>query len=307
MDILNFGSLNIDFVYGVDEFIRPGETKLSDRLSIFCGGKGLNQSIAAARAGNRVYHACLMGEDGGILLDKLKENGVDTSNITPITGKSGHAIIQVDSHGQNCILLYGGSNRALTREYIDRVLEAFAGKNVMLMLQNELNMTGYIIDRADSLGIPVALNAAPMNEAVKDYPLNKLTWLIVNEIEGGALAGSDDEAQILDLLEEKYPNCSVLLTLGGKGALCRALGRTVRVPACHVQPVDTTAAGDTFTGYFLKGVLNGQSIEKSLAAATVASAICVQRAGASDSVPLWAEVEEALASGKFGQPEAREV
>lgn len=302
MDILNFGSLNIDFVYKVDEFLRPGETKLSQSLDFFCGGKGLNQSIAAARAGNRVYHAGLLGEDGKMLRDKLEENGVLLDYLTPVEGKSGHAMIQVDKRGQNCILLYGGTNQALTKEYIDSVLDKF-DSNTMLLIQNELNLTDYIIDKAHSLGIPIAMNAAPMDEKVLSYPLEKLSWLIVNEIEGCALAMCDNDEDILDILGKKYPGCSVLLTLGHRGSKCLHKGKVTTCSACHVKPVDTTAAGDTFTGYFLYGILNGKSVGESLQLATVASAICVQREGASASVPFKAEVDEVLAKGEYGAPE----
>lgn len=302
MDILNCGSLNIDFVYKVDEFLRPGETKLSQSLDFFCGGKGLNQSIAAARAGNRVYHAGLLGEDGKMLRDKLEENGVMLDYLTPVSGKSGHAMIQVDKRGQNCILLYGGTNQALTKEYIDSVLDKF-DSNTLMLIQNELNLTDYIIEKAYSRGIPVAMNAAPMDDKVLSYPIEKLSWLIVNEIEGCALAECDSDEDILGILGKKYPNCSVLLTLGHRGSKCLHKGKITTCGACRVKPVDTTAAGDTFTGYFLHGILNGKSVAESQQLATVASAICVQREGASDSVPFKAEVDEVLAKGVYGVPE----
>ncbi|MBQ7092585.1 MAG: ribokinase, partial [Clostridia bacterium] len=188
MNILNFGSLNIDYVYRVDTFLEAGETKLSKDLNLFCGGKGLNQSIAMARAGNTVYHAGLLGEDGQMLKDKLMDNGVKLDYLKPVSGKSGHAIIQVADSGQNCILLYGGTNQALTVEFIDSVLDSF-GPDTMLLIQNELNLTDYIIEKAARRGIPVAMNAAPMDDKVLSYPIHKLTWLMVNEVEGRALSG----------------------------------------------------------------------------------------------------------------------
>ena len=106
MKILNIGSLNIDYVYKVDKFLLPGETKSSLSLDTHCGGKGLNQSIAAAKAGNEVYHAAFMGKGGEILKEALSENGVNVDLIKKHDNMSGHAIIQVDENGQNCILLY---------------------------------------------------------------------------------------------------------------------------------------------------------------------------------------------------------
>ena len=125
MKVLNFGSLNLDYVYSVDHMVTPGETLASYGMSVFCGGKGLNQSIALAKAGVSVYHAGMVGEEGGALLEACKEGGVKTDFIKTIPGKSGHTIIQVDKEGQNCILLFGGANRSITKEYVDEVLSHF--------------------------------------------------------------------------------------------------------------------------------------------------------------------------------------
>lgn len=301
MKILNLGSVNIDNVYRVDEFLAPGETKLSAGLSLFCGGKGLNQSIAAAKAGNQVCHAGLIGEDGGMLLDKLRENEVDTSLISPVPGRCGHAIIQVNDKGQNCILLYGGTNRQLTTGIIDDIFEKF-GSDGAVLLQNEVNLLPYIIRKAHEKGLPIFFNAAPMDETVTECPLDLLDWLIVNEVEGRQLAGCAKDEDILPTLAEKYPQMSVLLTLGSRGAVCRTKGQVYTVNACKVKAVDTTAAGDTFSGYFMYGVLNGYSIPECLQMATVASALCVGRPGAADSVPLKAEVDEAMANGTIPRP-----
>lgn len=303
MRILNFGSLNIDYVYAVDAFLRPGETKAAKSLMVNCGGKGLNQSIAAAKAGNAVWHAGLLGGAAEMLRDKLAENGVDVRLIKPVPEQAGHAIIQVDESGQNCILLYGGTNRMLTKEWIDAAFYAFQaeGEGGLVLLQNETNLVPYIIEHAAARGLSTALNAAPMDDGVREYPLDKLTWLIVNEVEGGALAGTEEEDAILPALRKKYPHCGVLLTLGAHGARCMEPGgRVTRCGSYRVRAVDTTAAGDTFTGYFLYGMLHGLSIPDTLRLATTASALCVGRPGAADSVPEKAEVDAAIAGERFG-------
>ena len=303
MRILNFGSLNIDYVYAVDAFLRPGETKAAANLMINCGGKGLNQSIAAAKAGNAVWHAGLLGDAAGMLRDKLVENGVDVGLLMPTAQPAGHAIIQVDESGQNCILLYGGTNRMLTKELVDNAFDVFTAeeKSGLVLLQNETNLVPYIIEQAAARGLSVALNAAPMDASVKDYPLDQLTWLIVNEVEGGAPAGTEDEDAILPTLHEKYPHCGVLLTLGAHGARCmEANGRVTRCGSYRVRAVDTTAAGDTFTGYFLYGMLHGLSVPETLRLATTASALCVGRPGAADSVPEKAEVDAVRREERFG-------
>lgn len=308
MKLLNFGSLNKDFVYDVEHFVQPGETASSQGLFINCGGKGLNQSIAAAKAGIAVYHAGVVGADGGMLEEKLRENGVDVSFLQRVESPNGHAIIQVDKSGQNCILLYGGTNQMLTKEYICRTLDAFDGeKDVLVLLQNETNLVGYIMEEAHRRGMQTALNAAPMNGGVLEYPLETLDWLIVNEVEGRQIAGCEKDDEILPLLREKYPDCGILLTLGSRGARCSRGAEEYQIGCFDADVVDTTAAGDTFSGYFLYAMSVENDIPKALLLASAASALAIGRRGASDSVPLKAEVEEALRDGTLGRLDVRKV
>lgn len=308
MKLLNFGSLNKDFVYDVEHFVEPGETMSSLGLFINCGGKGLNQSIAAAKAGCAVFHAGVIGADGGMLEDKLRENGVDVSYLQRADSPNGHAIIQVDSTGQNCILLYGGTNQLLTEEYIDRTLDVFAGeKDVLVLLQNETNLVGYIIKEAHKRGLKTALNAAPMNQKVFGYPLELLGWLIVNEVEGRQIAGCETDEEIFPLLREKYPHSGILLTLGSRGACCGYGAEEYQI-GCHtVDVVDTTAAGDTFSGFFLSSFWEDGDIPKALRLASAASALAIGRKGASDSVPMRAEVEEAMQKGTLNRLDVKKL
>jgi len=305
MPILNFGSLNIDHVYRVDTFVQPGETKHTKTYMLNSGGKGLNQSIAAAKAGCQVFHAGVAGRDGGFLVEKLQVAGVDTSLMQASSEVSGHAIIQVADSGQNCILLYGGTNQMLTESYINQTLEAF-GDDGLVLLQNETNLVGEIIEKAAKKGLKVALNAAPYSDKVNSYPLNLLDWLIVNEVEAGGILGGTADDDLLLRLADRYPKAGILLTLGARGAQCCRNGHFASVGSCQVQAVDTTAAGDTFSGYFLYGVLEGWSLAETLRLATAASALCVQRHGAADSIPTRAEVELALGEGILQVPEVRE-
>lgn len=296
MKVLNLGSLNLDYTFRVDAFIQPGETKLAQSLTVQCGGKGLNQSIALARAGFEVLHGGLLGCDGGMLADCLAAHGVSTELLIPSRERSGNAMIQVDDAGQNCILLYGGTNQLLTRDDIRTIFDR-AGAVELLVLQNEVNEMPFIIEEAHRRGIPVAFNAAPMSAPVFSYPLDKVSYLIVNEVEGAQLSGcaAEESERILDALSEKYPEATVLLTLGAAGAKCRRQGETVFVPARQVPVVDTTAAGDTFIGYFLRSLLSGGSVQQSMEAATAASALCIGRYGAADAIPSPQEVEALLA------------
>ena len=305
MPILNFGSLNIDHVYRVDNFVLPGETKHTKSYTIHSGGKGLNQSIAAARAGSQVFHAGVAGRDGGFLVEMLQEAGVDTSLMQTSAEVSGHAIIQVADSGQNCILLYGGTNQMLTEDYVDHTLDAF-GSEGFVLLQNETNLVRKIIEKAAAKGLKVALNAAPYSEDVNTYPIDQLDWLIVNEVEGAGIIGGAVDENLLQRLAERFPRAGILLTLGSRGAQCVQNGHYASIGSCKVQAVDTTAAGDTFSGYFLFGVMQGFSFAETLRLATVASALCVQRPGAANSIPTRVEVEQVLAEGKLQVPEVLE-
>ena len=208
-------------------------------------------------------------------------------------GANGHAIIQVNEQGQNCILLYPGTNHALTRALIDEVLDRFAAGDVLL-LQNETNELSYLMEAASTRGLRVALNAAPMTKAVSQYPLHLLKWLLVNETEGAALTGQTDTDCIADALAERLPQTEIVLTLGTEGAIYRCGAERFFVPARRVAAVDTTAAGDTFTGYFLAARAAGRDAEYAMRLATAASAIAVTRHGAADSVPTLAEVRATL-------------
>ena len=224
MEVLNFGSLNLDYVYSVDHMVVAGETLASDEMNIFCGGKGMNQSIALARAGVPVYHAGMIGEEGQILLDVCKKYGVNTQYVKKIEGKSGHTIIQVDKNGQNCILLYGGANKKITKEYIDSVLDEFE-RGDLIVLQNEINMLDYIIDRAFEKGMMIILNPSPYNEAIEKCSLNKVTLFFINEIEGAQITGEKEPDRILKKFSRMYPKAEVVLTLGGDGAVYQKRGQ----------------------------------------------------------------------------------
>lgn len=291
MKAVNIGSCNIDYVYAMEHFIQPGETKDCIRMTKGCGGKGLNQSIAIAQAGVEVWHAAFIGEEGLFLKEKMAAKGVNTDLVRVGSGANGHAIIQVDAGGQNSIILYGGTNRQFTEAFVDEILAACDPGDI-IVLQNEINLIPYIIEHAWEKQLRVAFNAAPYGDEIRSYPLEKVEWLIVNEVEGAGLSGAEEPDAIIAALRRAYPATNILLTLGKEGAIYASDSGQVRVPACRVQAVDTTAAGDTFIGYFLRGIAGGMDVTQTLKMATVASAIAVTRPGAADSVPTYHEVME---------------
>lgn len=289
MKILNMGSLNYDYVYTVSHIVKPGETILSRKMETFCGGKGLNQSVALARAGERVYHAGLVGTDGGLLRKTCVDNNIDTDFMKEIEGKSGHTIIQVDDNGQNCILLYGGSNQSFTKKYIDSVLRSF-DRGDWILLQNEVNYLSYIIDQAHEKGLKIALNPSPFNERITECDLSKISLFLLNEIEGEQITGKSEAKDILDAMLIKYAQAKIVLTLGSEGVVYRDKTTEYSHGIYKVNAVDTTAAGDTFTGYFIYAMLHGMPVSQTLSISSKASAIAVSRAGAVASIPYMDEV-----------------
>lgn len=293
MKILNFGSCNIDYVYSLDHIVEAGETEATDRLDVFPGGKGLNQSIAIARAGACVYHAGCVGFDGDMLTEVLEQSGVDVSFIKKSPEKNGHAIIQVSSDGENSIFLYPGSNHLITEEYIDRVLENF-GNGDIILLQNELNNLALIVEKAYSRGMCIVLNPSPIDRNLDSVDFGQLTYVILNKIEVKAISGCDRTDDALDCIRRKYPNLKIILTLGRKGSVFLDGQNKWRQSSFKVDAVDTTAAGDTFTGFFIAELSRGAEPQAALKMASLAAAISVSRMGAAPSIPCRSEVLEAL-------------
>lgn len=289
MSILNFGSLNLDYTYRVPHIAASGETLTSRSLEIRPGGKGLNQSVALARAGARVCHAGLIGEDGRILEEVCRESGVDTKFIGVSDVRTGNAIIQVDDGGQNCIILFPGANRAVDEEFADRVLEAFGAEDHIL-LQNEISSLPYIIVRAWERGMKIILNPSPMDERLKECDLEKVWLFILNEVEGAQLTGMKEPEKILQEMRRRYPGARIVLTLGSDGSMYSEDGNTLRQEIFPAETVDTTGAGDTFTGYFITEYLASGDAAAALRSASMASSIAVSRKGAAEAVPEMEEV-----------------
>ena len=293
MKILNFGSCNIDMVYSVDHIVNAGETIHTKKLDFFAGGKGLNQSIAAARAGAKVYHAGCLGYDGQMLEEILVDSGVDITFLKKVNEKNGHAVIQVDENGENCIFLFGGSNEMIEKEDVDFVLSHFE-KGDILLLQNEINNLAYIIKQAHKRGMQIVLNPSPFDDAIKKIDLNLITYLILNKIEAQGFSGKETPETFLEFVEKNYPNLKIVLTLGKRGCIYFDSEQTHFHPSFKVTAVDTTAAGDTFTGYFVSVVANGHSYYHAIKTASCASALAVSKPGAAPSIPLKEDVCEAL-------------
>lgn len=294
MKVVNFGSLNLDHLYRVKRAATAGETIPAMDYTVSIGGKGLNQSLAIARAGVPLHHAGLIGKEGGALLDCLRGSGVDVSLVRTAGAPQGHAIIQLDAEGNNCIIVFGGSNREISRTYVDQVLENMEPGGYVIV-QNEVSNVDYIISAAHSLGCTVVFNASPADDAVLRLDYRKVDWLVVNELEGMAIAGCREIEEIIPLLTRRFPELHIILTLGNRGSMCFSGGRIWRQAALPAQAVDTTGAGDTFLGYCVAGLIRGEDIAVMLRTAAGASSLAVSSLGAAASIPYRDQVMEYLA------------
>lgn len=293
MKILVFGSANIDHVYLMHHFSRPGETLAALSYHRKEGGKGVNQSLALVRAGQQTDFAGAIGQDGMFLKEYLDCAEVDTTHLHILNVPTGHAIIQVDEQGSNSIIIHGGANQMITTQMIDQVLSHYGPEDGLLM-QNEISNGDYLIRAAKDKGMIVMLNPSPQSPGLSRWPMELIDLFILNELEGMDLTGCQKPDDILNELLRRYPQCQVVLTLGDQGA-CYARGEErIYQPIIPTKAIDTTAAGDTFTGYFIQSFFSGCSPAQALKTAAQASSIAVSRLGAGASIPTRDEVLAAL-------------
>lgn len=287
--ILNFGSINIDHVYKVPHFVQEGETLSSLSLEIFPGGKGLNQSISLAKAGAQVYHAGKIGPDGLDMLELMKTNGINIDHVLTSGSNTGTAMIQVDTKGKNCILLHAGANCEIDQAQISASFAEFTSSDILLV-QNETNVIEELLYEAKRKGIPVALNPSPIDDKLTSLQLESVRWFLLNEIEAMAITGCEKPQEALRAMSEKYPDSAIILTLGKQGVLYHYKNETLKHGIYNVPVVDSTAAGDTFVGFFIAAIQSGKRAEEALRIASIASSITVSRPGAAVSIPTYDEV-----------------
>ncbi len=293
--LVNLGSLCVDNVYAVPNIAAAGETVASLSHAVHPGGKGLNQSLAAAKAGAAVAHFGCIGADGRWLKDVLANAGVDVRGVREVAGTSGHAVIQVNPRGENAITIAGGANRRLTEQDFNAACVGL-GDADWLLLQNEINDLERVLARAEEAPARVAFNVAPVDGREQAYDLAAVDLLIVNAVEAAALAGgrvAEPEAA-LRALAARYPDCDVALTLGRDGLLFARGAERSRLAAFPVQAVDETAAGDAFVGFLMAALIDGQDMQEALRRGAAAGALAVTQAGAATSIPEPAAVSKLL-------------
>jgi len=276
--IFNFGSINIDHVYRVPHLPKPGETLTAETRELHLGGKGTNQSIAIAKAGGRVCHIGAVGGDGDWALEQITSMGVEADMIARSDFATGHAIINVDDHAENAIVIFSGANSCLSKDQIPTALQNATSKDWVLV-QNETNLVPEIVSEAKETGCRVAYSAAPFIADVTVALLDQIDLLAVNEGEADALAN------LLDVKPDHLPVPQLLITRGSKGACLKNADGFFEQEAFLVEAVDTTGAGDTFLGSFLARVDLGDDAQAALKYASAASALQVTRPGAATAIP----------------------
>lgn len=291
MKIFNYGSINIDHIYSVNHLVKPGETIASLDYRQVLGGKGANQSIALARAGADVWHIGRCNHANAWALTQLEDAAVHCHLLELVDEPSGHAIIQVDKQAENAIVLFGGANQSFTPSQIEASLEG-AQKGDWLVLQNECSCVDQAVLIGTQKELKIILNPSPMFADIAAFPLDKVSLLIVNEIEICQLLNiaMTDSATLLQQVRKRLPGMDVVITLGGKGAMWINAHECIQVPALNVEVVDTTAAGDTFLGFLLAAISSGASKKQALLSGCKASSLAVQSVGASSSIPTLAQV-----------------
>ncbi|KAJ7054165.1 Ribokinase-like protein, partial [Mycena amicta] len=304
------GSINVDEFFQVKDFVKPAQTISSNDLVKRLGGKGANQSVAIARAGGIVDFVGAVGSDGLWVRDELKAAGVNVDGMLVAEESTGRAIIQVNEAGENSIILFKGAN------YASIPHQPIHPDTTHMAFQNEIPLASTIefLALAAASKIATIFNPSPMptRDELKSFPWDKITWLIVNKGEASELcealelssSSSATASTLLLHLSSHMPTTNIVCTLGGDGVLAKFCGSddTVDVPAARLRgpALDTTGAGDCFTGFLIAGLmsLQGDGAEgdyvRVLRRATQAAGMCVERAGAAASIPLGSDVDARL-------------
>ena len=287
MTVFNLGSINADLFYRVPHLVGSGETLASTDFTKGLGGKGANMSVAIAHGAARAVHIGAVGVDGRWAVDRLLEYGVDTRWIVQVPEPTGHAVIMVDDAGENAILLYPGANHAVSETHIQNALQDATEADIFLF-QNETSAQVEGATLASAKGLRVVYAAAPFDADAVQAVMPLLDILVMNAVEAEQLSGA------MGVELGALPVRDIIVTLGADG--CRwintDLGTDETFPAVPVTPVDTTGAGDTFTGFLLAALDRGQPMEQAITLGQQAGAIMVTRHGTADVIPDLKDIQD---------------
>jgi len=296
--IIVIGSINLDLIATVDRLPAAGETVPGDSFKTAPGGKGANQALAAARAGEKTRMIGAVGKDSFATeaLALLDAGGVDLTGVHRAHASTGTALILVAADGENIIAVVPGANGAVLPGDLARV-DLAAGDVVLLQHEIPLQTVDAALDAARAVGALTLLNTAPFRSEAAAL-LEKADYVVANETEfdlyGEALAlkGRDRPTRMKSFAEKT--GRTIVVTLGGEGVLAATPTDLIKVGALRITPVDTVGAGDTFCGYFAAGLSSGQSLEDALRRAAAAGSLACLKPGAQPSIPLGSEVAAAM-------------
>jgi ribokinase len=287
MTVYCYGSINLDHIYTLPHRLAPGETLAATAYHIELGGKGANQSVAAARAGAVVRHIGAVGPGGAQA--QLAAFGVDVSGVQVVAEATGHAIILLEPGGENSIVIHPGANRALDLDAAKAALGA-AEIGDLLLIQNEVAYAAEIAEYGMGLGMEVIYSAAPFDAAAVQAVLPFTNMLIVNAVEAAQLQDS------LGVAFEDLPVETVIVTKGAEGASWHARGTPeIHVPAMAACVVDTTGAGDCFTGALAAALDEVMLPQDAMRFAAAASGLQVGQKGTASAMPNRAQIDAVLA------------
>lgn len=295
--IIVIGSSNVDMVVRTSHLPAPGETILGGEFFMNQGGKGANQAVAIKRLGGNLIFMAKLGNDvlGRQSVGYFKKEGIDTRYIAlDEDSASGVALISVDDHAENSIVVASGANMLLNEQDVDKMLEEMCEGDILLMqLEIPLQTVEYAARKAFGKGVKVVLNPAPARSLPKEL-FRHLYMVTPNRIEAEMLTGIKiaNDADVEKVAEEicAMGVKNVIITLGSKGCLIREEDVSYRIDAFKVEPVDTTAAGDTFNGALCVGLSEGMDLKQAAVMASKASSIAVTRMGAQSSIPYREEL-----------------
>ncbi|MCI0548092.1 MAG: ribokinase [Candidatus Rokubacteria bacterium] len=305
--IVVVGSANVDYALALARLPRPGETVSGGSLLVNLGGKGANQATAAARGGGEVALIGCVGDDaaGREVRRSLADEGVDVSGLMlTAEAATGAALILVGADGQNMIGVAPGANHRLRVEAMAVHAPAIRTADVVLcQLETPLAVVRWVLAEARTHGVTTVLDPAPV-QPLDDELLGLVNYLTPNAGEAGALAG----LEVSDLASARAAArrlcargvSTAVVTLGGAGCLAAREEAAVHFPAFPVDAVDTTAAGDAFSGVLAVGLAAGGTLEQAIPLASAAAALTCMRRGAQDALPRRPEVERFLASRRQG-------
>ncbi len=293
MTVFNLGSINLDHFYQVPSLPMPGETVAAKGFFTGLGGKGANQSVAAALGGAKVVHIGAVGPDGDFAIEKLRAAGVETSTIARLDIPTGQAVVAVDPQAENAIIIFSSANVAQTRDHITRSLEG-ANPGDILILQNETNLVRFTAELARSKGMMVVYSAAPFDPEKVREVIDCVDLLVLNEVEAAQLSAS------FNADPDHLPVAETLITYGAEKAVLLGQDGRIEMPSFPVEPVDTTGAGDTYIGYFVAQLDCGSTRPEAMKLAAAAAAIQVTRPGTADAIPGLDDVRQFLNAQREG-------